>query len=686
MEERLLNDWKIISRSTDGEFSIVYKVVRDDGFICAIKVMSLPRSEQEMNELIKAGFVSSYEEATNYFAKAIQDELDLMKKFNGSPNIINFFEFTQEISEDQTCAKYYMRMEYAEDIKTHFLKNGVSQKDVVKLAIDMCSALEVISSNNVTHNDIKPGNIFIDNYGNYKLGDFGIASTIGGNNLVTFGTLNYISPEVYSRKSTLYNSDLYSLGLVMYKLLAGDLPFVGGTTPESKAIEIRMSGKEIPPIDGVNKSLMEIITKACDVNPMKRYSNASEMKGALMALTNLSDKKKKINFASSVIENTISIYDKELLLNQNFNIDVKNVKEARIKKISINDLIKRLVFFTVLIALLCGGVFIYRFNRTCPDGKINKLGSCVSGYYFCDTGYLLNGDKCKKVIESIDAKAQYTCKDGYTRNGDVCINNDVREPKPYLKCGVDGYTLNNSTGKCEFTVSSDATPVLNCTGNECLTTASKSYSCTDSSYKLNGTKCTKGTSSTVAAKANYSCAAGGTLAGTICNYTADAKSSSGGYFWWGGGQPTCDKGQYSYTDRKCHYSEAASLSYTCSQGTLSGTNCIISGNSTVDAKVSYSCPKGYSLVLDSCVKASEVTKYVCPDNAVLRGKKCYTTTTMDSVTMFKCDDGFTLAGTQCVKNEEVKAVIKYTCSKVYTVNGDKCEKYSEKLAKVHYNE
>ena len=112
MEERLLNDWKIISRNTDGEFSIVYKVVRDDGFICAIKVMSLRRYENDMNQLINAGIVSSYEEATNFFAKAIQDELDLMKKFNGSPNILNFFEFTQEVSEDQTSAKYYLRMEY----------------------------------------------------------------------------------------------------------------------------------------------------------------------------------------------------------------------------------------------------------------------------------------------------------------------------------------------------------------------------------------------------------------------------------------------------------------------------------------------------------------------------------------------------------------------------------------------
>lgn len=687
MEERLLNDWKIISRSNDSGFSVVYKVARDDGVICAIKEMSLPRSEKDMDALISAGIVSSYEEATNFFATAIQDELNLMKKFNGSPNILNFFGFAQKPSEDQTSVKYYLRMEYAEDIKSYFIKNDVSQKDVAKLAIDICTALEVISNNNITHNDIKPANIFIDNNGNFKLGDFGIASTVGNNNFVPFGTLNYLSPEVCSRKQTLFSSDLYSLGLVMYKLLAGELPFVSEDVSESKALEMRLSGKEIPAIDGVNKQLMEIVTKACSYNPQERFNNASQMKQALLALTNLSDKKHKVNFTSTIIENTISIYDNELLLNQNVNINVKSVKEARLKNISTKGLIKRAIYIVVFIALLLGGGFVYSLNRTCPTGKVNKLGSCVKGHYYCDTGYILTGDKCRKTEETIDAKVQYTCKDGYTRNGELCINNEVREPKPYSKCAVDGYNLNNNTNKCEMTVSADASPVLNCTGNECLTESQKSYSCADSSYKLNGTKCTKSTSSTVAAKSNYSCAAGGTLAGNICNYTAEPTTSGGGYWWWGGGQPTCEKGQYSYMDRKCHYSEGASLTYSCDEGILSGTNCIISKEVKVDAKVSYSCPKGYALVLDSnmCGKASNVTKYVCPDNAVLKGTKCYTTTTMDATTMYKCDEGFTLAGAQCVKNEEVKAVKKYTCSKVYTLNGDKCEKYSEKQAKVQYD-
>ena len=686
MDNKLLNEWKIVNRCNDGDFSVVYKATNNNGDICAIKEMNLPRTQDDMEILINAGIVSSLDEAATFFAQAVKNELDLMRKFKGNVNILELYDFTQEIDENRTNAKYYIRMEYAEDIKSYFERNGVSQKDVVKLGIDICTALELFYNHNITHNDIKPGNIFIDQAGNYKIGDFGIATKLGGNNFVPFGTLNYISPEVYNRKGSSNNSDLYSLGLVMYKLLSGELPFVSDTITQRKAIEMRMSGIGIPTIDGVDYQLMNIITKACDMDSTNRYANVIEMKNELMALTDLDDKKKNIVFSAAASEATVSIYDNELLKNQKIKIKVKNQNEKYKRKFDKQNIIKKSIVIAILLMTLLGGIQIYRLNRTCPAGKINKYGKCVSGYFYCDKDYFLKGKKCLKIVESTEAKATFTCKAGYTLNEDMCINNDIREPKPILKCAVDGYTLNTKTNKCEMTISGDAAPQLNCTGNDCLIESNKSYSCTDPSYRLEGTKCTKGTSSTVPAERVYSCGEGGQLAGTICNYTI-APTTSGG-MWWGGGMPTCSKGQYNYQDRMCHYSEQAKSSYKCSKGTYDGKySCVVSGSNVVDAKVEYSCNKGYALVLDSnmCAKTTNVTKYVCPDNAVLRGTKCYTTTTMDAINFFECDEGFVLAGTSCVKNEEVKAVKKYTCSKVYTLNGDKCEKYNEKPAKAHYN-
>lgn len=687
MKDKLLKDWKIIGRFTDGEFSVVYKVVRDDGVVCAIKEICLPRSNDDVELLIKNNVVSSPEEAMNYFMKSIQNEVIILKKFNGSPNFLQIYDFTQSKSENNLASTFYIRMEYAENIKTYFKNNGVSEEDVLKLGIDICSALESLSKYNVTHNDIKPGNIFIDSSGNYKLGDFGNAKNLGEKNVVVFGTPNYISPEIYNKTGTLFSSDLYSLGLVMYKLLSGELPFIDENTTESKALKKRLDGNNIPIINGVTKELMNIILKACSFDSNERYSNATLMKKELLALKNLNKKKRSINFISSNFDNTISIYDNDLLNSQKYNVNINYGKNKAIHKVEKKELLKKIIMGVVLLVLLLSGVQFYRLNRSCGEGKINQFGKCVKGYYYCDTDYVLKNDKCQKTIESVDAKVTYTCKSGYTLNGDMCINNDVREPKPTLKCAVDGYTLNTNTNKCEMTISGDASPQLNCSGNDCLIDSIKTYSCSDSSYKLNGTKCSKESKTTTPAQAVYSCGDDGTLSGNICNYVKDAETSSGVGWWWGS-TPTCSKGQYNYYDKKCHYSESAIVTYKCNNGTYDGgTNCIISNSSIVDAKVTYSCNKGYTLVLDSnmCAKTTNVTKYVCPDNAVLRGSKCYTTTTMDAVNFFECDDGFVLAGTSCIKNEEVKAVKKYTCSKVYTLNGDKCEKYSIKNAKAHYD-
>ena len=81
MNDKHLNNWKIVNRCADGDFSVVYKAVSEDGSVCAIKEMSLPRTGDDMDTIIKAGIASSYEEAATFFAQAIKNELDLLKKF-----------------------------------------------------------------------------------------------------------------------------------------------------------------------------------------------------------------------------------------------------------------------------------------------------------------------------------------------------------------------------------------------------------------------------------------------------------------------------------------------------------------------------------------------------------------------------------------------------------------------------
>ena len=681
MENRFLNDWKIVDKVGDGSFGTVYKAIGKNNCLCAIKHISFPRSKEEIDRLIQKGIVKNYYDANNYFIKIVNNEVEIMKRFNGIPYIVDCYELYQENKPDGNGVDFYIRMEYVEDIKTYYSSRLIDVNEVVKLGIDICSALELCQSINVFHNDIKPSNIFIGNDGRYKLGDFGVATE--NIDLNSFGTLNYVSPEIYKGKGITNSTDLYSLGLVMYKLVSGELPFVTKDIDEKTAIDIRMSGKKIPIIRGVNKKLMDILIKACSFDEKERYKNPTEMKRDLEKLSHINSKKKSIVFnSSSKYEDTVDINDESLV---NGNI-TENIKLRVSDKINI----KMIVTICILLVIILFFVVSCSLNRNCEVGYINRNGSCVKGYYYCEPGYSLNADnKCQKTIESIDAKVTYTCKSGYTLNGDVCVNNDIQQPEFVYKC-ADGFTLRGK--KCEKVESADAVITYTCpsgyvsAGDQCVTVANiaatSKYVCSDSSYTLSGTNCVKNVTKTVAATKNYTCDSNGTLNGTVCDYTVDPSYS------WPYYSPKCSRGTYNYIDRKCHYSESAKQTYYCSQGNSDGNgNCRYTTVDVKSAELKYTCPSGYAAVGDQCAKTTGVAgrpKYTCADGTELKGKKCYTTVTTDAVGMYSCPDGYVASGATCYQEDFPQAIKKYTCSRVYTLNGGKCEKYEIVPSKAYY--
>lgn len=700
MEDKILGEWKIISQTEEGSSGIVYKVKRDDGLECAIKHIILPKSPEEVEKLITAGKITSNQDANQYYYNEILAEVNVLKRFNGNPNVLSFYDFSGDTTPGG-YTNYYIRMEYAETVKDHFTINGVSQNDVAKLGIDICSALELCEANGISHNDIKPENIFIGTNGKYKLGDFSNVSQIGSESLITNGTPNYLAPEIYLQQSNTTSTDLYSLGLVMYKLLSGKLPFVSDSVSDSQAFEQRMNGTPIPTIEGINKNLMDIVSKACTFDTSQRYLSATEMKEDLLKVTGLSTKKKYINFFSSLMEKTISVFDTSLLINSG------GEPTSRIRKINISKgpLIKKGI--TVLVILIIGLLFFrnYRLNRSCDAGYINKNGKCVKGYYYCSSGYSLNADnECQKTIESKDAKVTYTCKAGFTLNGDVCVSNDVKEPVFVYKC-ADGFTLNGM--KCEKIETNDAVIT---------------YSC-PSGYTRVDQACVKGTS--INATANYSCTSGYTLTTSngayICTKQITSSTNVNAtvtYTCKDGSQPNsqnkCARTYYVYNRYMCAgefsgsgiygggmygggdctvYDLAADKVYTCPADTKNNNNgtCTYTGNTT-DTKqptISYSCPTGYTRVGAQCTTAETINGtpvYTCLDSQRREGKKCITVVSTDAVGMYECPEGFIASGVNCIQNEFPQPMKKYSCSRVYTLNGGKCEKYEILPAKAHYND
>ena len=166
----------------------------------------------------------------------------------------------------------------------------LSRRDVIQLGIDLCRALELCQKYNIIHRDIKPENIFVSDNGDFKLGDFGIARTIERtmSGLSKKGTYNYMAPEIYRGSEYGFSVDIYSLGIVLYRLLNNNrAPFLPQPpepityTQRETALAKRMGGEELPPPVNGRGRLGEIVLKACAFDPKARYSSPVQMRQEL---------------------------------------------------------------------------------------------------------------------------------------------------------------------------------------------------------------------------------------------------------------------------------------------------------------------------------------------------------------------------------------------------------------------
>ena len=164
-------------------------------------------------------------------------------------------------------------------------------EEVIALGVDICSALNICKKHGIIHRDIKDKNIFINDDGIFKLGDFGIAmhlSPICGQNAKMGGTPEYMAPEVYRQEKYHAAADIYSLGIVMYKLLnhgrlPGMPPFPENiqSSDNEAALTKRMNGESFRDPDQAGETLARVIMKACAFQPAERYASPKKMKAAL---------------------------------------------------------------------------------------------------------------------------------------------------------------------------------------------------------------------------------------------------------------------------------------------------------------------------------------------------------------------------------------------------------------------
>ncbi|MCM1089919.1 MAG: Stk1 family PASTA domain-containing Ser/Thr kinase [Muribaculum sp.] len=251
--------YEILEKIGTGGMSDVYKAKchKLNRFV-AVKVL-----KQEFSE--NANFVSKFRTEAQAAAGLAH------------PNIVNVYDVGEE------NGIHYIVMELVEGItlKKYIEKKArLSYKEVVSIAIQVSMGIEAAHNNHIIHRDIKPQNIIISKDGKVKVTDFGIAKAATSNTITSnvMGSVHYTSPEQARGGYSDEKSDIYSLGVTMFEMLTGRVPFNGETTV---AIAIKHIQEELPSpkeyVPEIPASVEAIVLKCCQKSPDRRYQSMGEL-------------------------------------------------------------------------------------------------------------------------------------------------------------------------------------------------------------------------------------------------------------------------------------------------------------------------------------------------------------------------------------------------------------------------
>ena len=296
--EPIFGAWHITRLIGEGSFGKVFEMEREDfgvTYKAALKAITIPASQSEvrsvMSEGMDEGSVRTY---FGGFVKKLVQEFALMSKLKGNSNIVSYENHQVIEHKDGVGWDILIQMELLTPLDDYIRqKKTISRQEIIQLGIDLCKALELCQKHNIIHRDVKPENILVSENGDFKLGDFGVARTVEKtmSGLSKQGSYPYMAPEV--EKGEAYGStvDIYSLGLVLYRLLNGNrLPFLPPAPAPIKyadreeARAKRFNGVPLPPPSHADGRLAEIVLKACAFAPKDRYSSPAQMRQELEAI------------------------------------------------------------------------------------------------------------------------------------------------------------------------------------------------------------------------------------------------------------------------------------------------------------------------------------------------------------------------------------------------------------------
>ena len=363
----LCNGWKKECLLGEGSFGRVYKIAKEEfghRYVAAIKEILVPSEDM---------------------AREIIEEYATMSDVKGHSNIVSCEDYFVTKDEESEMFKICIRMELLTPFVEYVKHNFFGSEDVVKLAIDMCKALEICEKKYILHGDIKPENIYISELGTYKLGDFGISKRLecDVSNGIMNGTYTYMAPEIYKGENYDHTADIYSLGIVLYKLLNNNrAPFVSinGVQDDEvreKANELRFSGSVLQPPCNASASLAKIVLKACDYEKNNRYQTAKEMRKDLEKILADTQFQDAINLIGiNTDSEKTALLDENVISKKIANSDKSDATKKRKKKVSYT------IVSTILILICSIVLFIYansnekeRLTFTASDDDVSSIYS-----------------------------------------------------------------------------------------------------------------------------------------------------------------------------------------------------------------------------------------------------------------------------------------------------------------------
>lgn len=273
-QRTLNNRYELVAKIGDGGMAVVFKALdRKLNRTVAVKVLR-----------------ESYASDPQFLARFTREAQSAASLTH--PNIVSVYDVGQDGDV------HYIVMEY---IEGQNLKEVITEyaplptQLAIEYAIQMCNALGYAHSKGLIHRDVKPQNMLIDRGGQIKVADFGIAKGLGDVTLTqagfTLGTVHYFSPEQAQGKPALPQSDLYSIGVVLYEMLTGRIPFESDN-PLALALkhieEAPTSPRKYNP--AIPPALEQLILKALAKQPAQRYPNAAAFAQALKDFENSTEK------------------------------------------------------------------------------------------------------------------------------------------------------------------------------------------------------------------------------------------------------------------------------------------------------------------------------------------------------------------------------------------------------------